>query len=517
MIPDNARESFLKHQTNSSKSHVNDSVHGAVSSNGIYVAHQKVGVIHEESELEISRSPSKATSPRKDSIRRKEEERISHESERGEQKQQRTEVEEEEEDDPLHDQLVEMLTGSGSSLLEAGNDLSAESGSNTGFHWWDARRRRRRYDCKWKAWEEWSKCTVECGSGETKRYRQTDGPHWGGQTCSYAGNSQNAEYKLCNTQNCPVGCEWNHWGAWGPCTKTCGTGARVRQRGALPFSNRDGGTACDMTKSKKSGTCNTWPCPIPCAFEEWNYWGGCSQTCGTGTKTRKRRQNGPEHGGAPCEEAAFLNEHCNAFSCPIDCAWNEWGGWGGCTKTCGGGVKLRERAYLSQASNGGKACPGAPAEILACNIEECAQDCKWGEWHPPSACTKTCGGGSFRRHRPQELWAEFGGKECTGPNTEIGPCNVEPCAVDCLWDDWSSFNECSASCGGGTHTAKRNGTDPEYGGAECGESNMTKEEECNVQVCPAIMVKGTAFQATRLHGAALLGATALPLLTLWHA
>lgn len=374
-------------------------------------------------------------------------------------------------------------------------ELDGGANLDESFNWWDRRRRRRRYDCRWTEWQGWKACTVNCGAGEKQRDRQTDGPHWGGKVCS----GEKSEYSTCNLQNCAVDCEWNHWGAWGPCSKTCGGGNRVRQRGALPFTNRDGGAICPDSQKKKAGVCNTFSCPIPCAFAAWGLWGGCSRTCDSGLKRRTREQEGPKYGGAPCIGDNFLDEKCNSFSCPIDCAWNVWGGWGQCSRTCGGGVRLREREMLSQASNGGAACPGSPAEILACNVEDCPQDCKWAQWHEPGPCSRTCGGGAFKRHRARFQEAIAGGAPCTGPNTEIGPCNVEPCAVDCLYSDWAPFTACTQSCGGGVHTAERNGTAALHGGIECSTVNMSKEEECNQEECPAVMVEGGAHPQTSCH------------------
>lgn len=449
-------------------------IHGHVNGRGIYVSNAKVGVLHEDASSTLQRSdsapPQEKASPVKiqqpASFMKRE---LLHE-----------EADPLEADEEQWEDLQPMALAEGS---------SAET-MDASFNWWDRRRRRRRVDCTWSAWQGWSECTMTCSGGEKQRNRMTNGPHWAGKVC----DGPKSEYSTCNTQNCGVDCEWNTWGAWGPCSSTCGGGMRIRQRGHLPFTDRDGGHLCDYTFSKRSGVCNSFSCPIPCTFAAWNYWGGCSQTCGVGIKQRTRDKIGPLHGGAPCQASALLEEKCNAFSCPVDCTWNTWGGWGTCSKTCGGGIKLRERAYLAQASNGGGSCPGSPAEILACNVQDCAQDCLWSEWHDPGPCTKTCGGGAFTRHRARKQESVFGGVECTGPNTEIGPCNVEPCAQDCLYDEWQPFGECSQSCGGGTHTAKRNGTAAMYGGQECSDQNSSKEEECNTMECPAITIKAGTMQ-----------------------
>lgn len=385
------------------------------------------------------------------------------------------------------------------SLVEAENSASTEEDSA----WFTRRRRRRAVHCRFTEWQKWSPCSKNCGGGSKQRSRGTVGPHHGGKVCS----GPSMEYKTCNLQNCAVDCEWNSWGAWGPCSQTCDGGQRVRYRSALPFTSMDGGVSCDSpamaSKRKQSASCNTQKCPVPCKFAKWSLWGGCSKTCGTGMKRRTRQKIAQLHGGAPCKGETVLEEKCNAIECPVDCLWKQWGGWGKCSRTCGGGMKLRERLELRQASNGGKACLGSPAEILACNVQDCPQDCKWAEWHAPSPCSKTCGGGSFTRHRARVQQAMFGGAECHGPSTEVGPCNVEPCAVDCKYEDWQPWGECSISCGGGVHKTTRTAIPATNGGIACLETNKTKEEACNTQACPAIQIKAGSHRQAHHHLAVL--------------
>jgi len=379
-----------------------------------------------------------------------------------------------------------------------------------GFIWWSPRRRRRRYDCKWSKWEGWKGCTVECGAGQQQRDRHTDGPHWGGKRCVADAEGEKSQFQTCNLQGCPVDCNWAHWGPWGPCSLKCGFGLQVRQRGVLPYTDMDGGKDCPDDLRKGTQQCNRFQCPVPCTFEQWNLWGGCDLTCGAGLKRRTRDTKGPFHGGSACLAGGHVEAmKCNNFMCPVNCAWGGWSDWGVCSRTCGGGIRLHERSYVRQMENGGAHCPGAPAEVLACNIQECPSDCNWAEWHDPSPCTKTCGGGVFKRYRAKEAVQSHGGALCTGPNTEIGPCNVEPCAVDCQYSEWHSWTECSAPCGGGVHQALRNGTDPYHGGMDCYEQNKSKEEECNLWPCGA---KSAAWQQTRYHVAVLLLVAAAPLL-----
>jgi len=478
-VTDKAGDANLANDQNNALRHGEGAVHGQINGRGVFVSDAKATVIQAEG---TPPTPDRSSSAEKDVAIKIQQQPgfFQREHDHGGDGILDTDAEDDAWNDLPPVSLTEEVASTVSDMDEA-------------HVWWDRRRRRRRYDCRWTQWQGWTTCTVECGAGEKQRDRHTDGPHWGGKICQ----GPKSEYETCGLKDCPVGCEWNHWGAWGPCSKTCGsTGLRVRQRGILPFTNEanDEGPQCSVSQQTKSGECNRFACPVNCGLLAWATFGHCSKTCGTGIKSRVRDHNNQLYGGERCHGEYTMDEPCNSFVCPVDCVWNAWGGWGTCTRTCGGGYKLRERLYSSQAQNGGQACPGSPAELLACNIEDCAVDCLWQEWHDPGPCTKTCGGGVFQRHRSKVKEVLAGGAECTGPNTEIGPCNVEPCPRDCVFNEWDQFGECSTSCGGGIHATTRTYKEAEHGGVGCNDANTTKEEECNAQSCPTIMVKGGAKQ-----------------------
>jgi len=57
------------------------------------------------------------------------------------------------------------------------------------------------------------------------------------------------------------------------------------------------------------------------------------------------------------------------------------------------------------------------------------------------------------------------------------------CSVDCKVEDWSSWSDCSATCGGGTKTRGRGVVqEAENGGAPC--PALEEEESCNTDQCP---------------------------------
>ena len=56
--------------------------------------------------------------------------------------------------------------------------------------------------------------------------------------------------------------------------------------------------------------------------------------------------------------------------------------------------------------------------------------------------------------------------------------------VDCVWSEFGDWEDCSASCGGGTKTRRRRReTEVSGNGAPC-DGEETEEEACNVDSCP---------------------------------
>lgn len=58
--------------------------------------------------------------------------------------------------------------------------------------------------------------------------------------------------------------------------------------------------------------------------------------------------------------------------------------------------------------------------------------------------------------------------------------------VDGNWGKWSSWNDCTKSCGGGNQTRKRECNDPKpaYGGKACGDYSE-ESRTCNTRECPS--------------------------------
>jgi len=208
-----------------------------------------------------------------------------------------------------------------------------------------------------------------------------------------------------------------------------------------------------------------------CNWHTWGAWTPCTKSCASGTHTRERTWSGPCHG------SYSQSGHCNTHSCPIDCTVTDWGLWGSCTKSCETGTRARYRSKVGPWHNG-KACPSPSShyvDSLQCNTQGCPIDCVWNSWGGWGECSKSCGVGDeigkHKRHRTTT--GPFGGgKACTESNQDEKNCNEGECPVDCVWSEWQDWTVCPVSCGGeelsAFNTHKRTQT-PEvaHGGRSC--------------------------------------------------
>ncbi|XP_069163060.1 hemicentin-1 isoform X2 [Procambarus clarkii] len=221
----------------------------------------------------------------------------------------------------------------------------------------------------------------------------------------------------------------------------------------------------------------------------WGPWATCSVSCGTGQQERRRVCNtpAPRHGGSLCQGDEAHTRPCRPHPCPVDGNWSPWDPWSECSTTCGGGVRLRSRYCTAPAPlYGGQACEGAAVEEEDCRLRDCPVSGEWGIWTSWSDCSTTCGQGLRQRTRLCDSPPPAaGGEECRGDGLEIMPCSSPPCLLDGNWGSWESWSVCSVSCGGGMRRRQRECNDPppSNGGRFCPGSD-TLEDYCNLDMCP---------------------------------
>jgi len=118
------------------------------------------------------------------------------------------------------------------------------------------------------------------------------------------------------------------------------------------------------------------------------------------------------------------------------------------------------------------------AEQNTLNTHPCP--CVWGEWSEWDECPVSCGGGAKNRHRDVAKEATNGGDECDGMASETASCRMNPCPIHCHWGSWGEFGECDTLCGDGLRERKRvHEIVAQYGGEDC-EGSDTDNKVCNV-------------------------------------
>lgn len=247
---------------------------------------------------------------------------------------------------------------------------------------------------------------------------------------------------------------------------TCGVGGdRYRFRGKLGPNH--GGTTCVGLGYEKS-TCNDFRCPISCKVSAWSAWGTCTKTCGAGgTQTRERLRDPPaQYGGKECDKELLQNVTCNKKLCKINCAWDQWGPYGKCSKTCGSGIKWRTRQIRSPARYGGEKCTGGYHSMATCNTHACPIDCIWGIWSSWTPCSKTCGSqGTQHMYRSPKVVAWGGGRKCVGENSIMRICPDLPSCAEAAEAAPEGEGESEAAAGEAEETTQATTTAPPKGGS----------------------------------------------------
>ena len=114
-------------------------------------------------------------------------------------------------------------------------------------------------------------------------------------------------------------------------------------------------------------------------------------------------------------------------SCTEDCQWDQFGTWTSCTKPCDRGSQSRTRLKKEEEKYGGEACTGNSTEYRLCNIQACPINCEWDDFNDWGQCSKSCGGGIQRRNRSRLVEAKDGGKDCDGKSVMFQLCNTQDC------------------------------------------------------------------------------------------
>eukprot|EP00058_Branchiostoma_floridae_P020606 XP_002606096.1 hypothetical protein BRAFLDRAFT_88006 [Branchiostoma floridae] len=295
---------------------------------------------------------------------------------------------------------------------------------------------------------------------------------------------------------------WAAWSSWSDCTATCGDGVRTRDRTCTDPAPYGDGTECDGQGTEVEH------CSIPPCIET----DGSTRIFNKNSYLRYPSPTHPSHvwrafvrffpytgdGLLLWTENDVDNENVTKIELglkeglivlkaiigkeEVDVFWEK--------------PKSRNRVCTNPApSHGGQVCTGPDREEKACEMTRCPdndveQPWQWQSWEIWQPCDRTCDMGYRQRRRgcmvnPNVEQANSDGNlNCVGRRMEIMECHVAECAVNGNWAAWSSWSDCTATCGDGVRTRDRTCTDPApYGdGTEC-DGQGTEVEHCSIPPC----------------------------------
>ncbi|XP_035664469.1 SCO-spondin-like [Branchiostoma floridae] len=496
----------------------------------------------------------------------------------------------------------------------------------------------------WSSWSSWTPCSRPCITGvkdmgssikSRRRYCNNPPPRPGGEYCE----GDDIQEVTCNVPQCPQPGGWSTWSPWSPCSATCGSGTQVRtrtcdnpppdvpsltcpgaslqtqacfaeedctsclpnmvyhsclpcprtcldlqehvecvERDCIPGCSCPEGLLIDgdlcvereacpcvmvnpfikadrpvqypagslVTISCNNCTCEHGRfrctdqiCDVDCTWNPWSHWTSCTKSCGVGIRTRQRTYQEPHGNGVKCRDMSYNTETeaCNTDACSVDGEWSTWSHWTECDATCGGGTTRRSRTCSAPApKNGGLGCEGLGQELSVCNAEPCGPECPEGQ--VPDLCVNECGYRCEDFHQvevcveeddcipgcrcPNGLLLQHG--ECVPPplcecvdyngnivapgsvvqndcnnctcKAGVFSCTDQPCPVTCGWSTWSTWTDCSTTCGQGTQNRFRSPNNPpaSNGGKECTGEHV-QSQVCQLDTCtPVCTYDGVEYQ-----------------------
>ncbi|XP_071093777.1 A disintegrin and metalloproteinase with thrombospondin motifs adt-2-like [Haliotis cracherodii] len=318
-------------------------------------------------------------------------------------------------------------------------------------------------------------------------------------------------------------CEWESWGVWSSCTRTC-AGVRTRTRkmccgvhipDCISGCHRPNTsveteyceTHCPNGGSFIDGYCHCPPlrygvccergettasgdCARHCTWFNWFSWGGCSTGCGCGTRTRERWRccqkgmtvntcsedcnfRGTSTDTRACTQECIRNDRTR--TCPL-CSWNAWQPWSSCSQTCGGGQRTRSRSPCC--------CEGQ-------TVKDCLYDCSLSQNDTveSESCNEVC----FNN-------GSFSSSICGCGRGYSGSCCSDEVTKDncskCTWAMWEPWGLCNGSENGEVTRQRslccRVGQKEDECYAQC---NRERHETVDVKRCDLFVVK----DSTQIH------------------
>nr|XP_044994576.1 ADAMTS-like protein 4 [Jaculus jaculus] len=249
----------------------------------------------------------------------------------------------------------------------------------------------------WEVGSPWSQCSVPCGRGQRSRQVRcvgNNGSEVSPQECA-SGPPPPPSKEACDMGPCATA--WFHSDWSSTCSAECGTGIQRRSVVCLVSGEtlrvgqeEPGAGAGEQACPPRSRPPDMRACSLGPCERTWRWytgpWTECSSECGSGTQHRDVicvSKLGAEFNVTSASNCSHLPRPPALQPCQRHACQDRWfsTAWSPCSRSCQGGVQMREVQCLSANKTLSTRCPShlRPSRKRPCNAQPCSQ-------HPDDQC-----------------------------------------------------------------------------------------------------------------------------------